>query len=405
MLTALPSRIMNYNVSSASPTDELMTLGQILSEVGDYASTVLDREHLSLSRKCGARLRKVVGELMSRQSIQSENDLYEMPPTELCDSDLSALSVPELHCLYRRWPIRHREREMQGREHFTFYREGRIVSELLRRKAANKAERLKVDYCVAAYHNELDNMSVVFSLPVRIDGEKIYPDSDRTYTPDELAALVRLYSDYRDITECELLVEYVDYALDMLERGNDEASGLGLLTEIAELGHRKRVHVPGWVSNILDDRVKLALNSREGKTCSLAKAMLALQMLNGDNSLISKARRIINRCWRSAFDEDVALGERIENLHTAVTCCDYVSLFSVRKAATLWNGLSAKALSAETDLLPRHIFQMLEIAGECEDYAPISGESKGKLKRMLDEIAATDSIESKAYSRIAELKF
>ena len=53
MLT-LPSRIMNYRVSSASPTDELLSLGQILSEIGDYAGTILDREHLSLSRRCAA---------------------------------------------------------------------------------------------------------------------------------------------------------------------------------------------------------------------------------------------------------------------------------------------------------------------------------------------------------------
>lgn len=412
MVSALPSRIMNYNVSAASPTDELLTLGQILSEVGDYASTVLDREHLSLSRKCGTRLRKVVGELKARNSLFSVEGLYNICPDKsgLSDkSELATMTVSELHGLYRRWPIRHREREAQGREHFTFYHEGRIVNELLRRKASNKAEQLKIDYCVATYHNELDNMSFVLSRPVQIDGEKIFPDSERNYTPDELKALISLYSDYRDIIERELLVEYVDYALDLLERDKDATSTLRLLTEVVELGRRKTIRVPEWVNRTLGDTVNYCMSLKGSASgtegSALAEAMLTLQLLNGDNSLICKVKRIINRCYKSAFPLNADLGRRIENLHTAVTCCDYVSRFSVRKAATLWNGLSDKALYSEAKLLPRHIFQMLEIAKECEDYTHISGESKYRLKQILDETANTGCIESKAYSRIIDLKF
>lgn len=405
MVTALPTRIMNYNVSSASPTDELLTLGQIMSEVGDYASTVLDREHLSLSRKCGTRLQKVVGELISRQSIKSENDLYDIPQTELTCSHLLALSISELHSLYRRWPIRHREREMKGREHFTFYYEGRIVSELLRRKAASKAEQLKIDYCVATYNNELDNMSFVFSSPVQLDGEKINPYNRRRYSPDELAALIRLYSDYRDIKERELLVEYVDYALDMMEHDNNANYTIGLVSEIAELGRRKIFRVPGWINKKLEDTVKLALASNTSNDSELALAMLTLQMLNGDSSLTRKAQRIINRCYKSAFDNSVGLGVRIENLHTAVTCCDYVTRFSVRKAATLWNELSDEAVSAGADLSSRYVFQMLEIANECEDYAPVSDTSKERLREMLASMSNDLPPETLAYRKIAELKF
>lgn len=364
MVTALPSRIMNYRVTADSPTDELMTLGQILSEVGDYASTVLDREHLSLSRKCGTRLRKVVGELVSRQSIKSEEDLYDMPHTELSCSELSALSITELHSLYRRWPIRHREREAKGREHVTFYYEGRIVSELLRRNAADKAEQLKIDYCVATYNNELDNMSFVFSRPVRIEGEKINPDNGRSYSPDELTALIRLYSDYRDIMDREMLVEYVDYALDMMERDNDATSSLGLVSEIADLGRRKIFRVPGWVNKKLEDTVKLALRSKTSKDSELALAMLTLQMLTGDNSLTRKGQHIINKCYKSAFKDSADLGCRIENLNIAVMCCDYVSRFNVRKTAALWNELNDKALSLEAELSSKHVFWMLEIAKE-----------------------------------------
>lgn len=120
MVACLPSRIMNYSVSSSSPTDELLTIGQILSEVGDYASTFLDREHLSMSRKCLSRLNKVVGELVSRQCILSAENLYDIPEAHPISTDLAALTVGELHSLYRCWPIRHKEHEAEGREAFSF---------------------------------------------------------------------------------------------------------------------------------------------------------------------------------------------------------------------------------------------------------------------------------------------
>lgn len=77
MVTALPSRIMNDLVSADSPTERLITLGQSLSEVGSYTYTILDQEHLSLSRRCTTRLNKVVGKLVAIKRIQSSDDLYE----------------------------------------------------------------------------------------------------------------------------------------------------------------------------------------------------------------------------------------------------------------------------------------------------------------------------------------
>lgn len=207
---------MDYRVSVKSPTDELLTLGQIFSEVGDYASTILDRKHLSLSRRCVTRLNKVVDELVSRQCILSAENLYDMPESEPVSSDLGSLSIDELHCLYRRWPIRHSERRAEGRESMSFYYEGQIAREIKSRKATNKGEQFKIDYCTAMYDNELSNMSYLFSHPVQVDNEKIYPDNERRYTPGELTALICLYKDYRDIVEREILVEYVDYALDWL---------------------------------------------------------------------------------------------------------------------------------------------------------------------------------------------
>lgn len=401
MLSALPSRIMNYTVSASSPTDELLTLGQIFSEVGDYASTILDREHLSLSKKCGIRLAKIVGELVSRQSIQSVESLYDMPEAEPVSIDFAAMTIEELHSLYRRWPIRHKERGAKGREHLTFYYEGRIIRELLHRKAANKGEQFKIDYCIATYNNELENMSFIFSLPVKLDDDKIFPDSGRKYTADELTALIRLYSDYRDVTEREMLIEYMDIALEMLESDKDTAS-LPLITAIAELGRRKRIRVPEWVNRRLCDIVK---DNKSSKDYELAEAMLTLDMVNRDMAFERKAQRIINCCYKCTFADDANIDGQIEYMHTAVTCCDYVTRFSVRKAAALWNEISNRIFSSGVVLAPRKIFQMLEAAKDLESCVSIETKSKETLKQMLENLEKSDFSEAKAYNRIIELKF
>lgn len=244
MVPALSSRVINYRISAASPSDELITLGQILSEVGDYACTVLDSEHLSLARKCASLLKKVVAELMSRCCIQSPGDLYKIPDGQTEATDLTAMTIGELHNLYRRRPVRHQKRAAQGREHMTYYYEGLIVSELQSRSAANRNEQLKIDYCVATYRNELNNMSFIFSCPVKADDDKIYPDRTKNYSPAELAALIRRYSRYRDIIEREILIEYVDYALDMLDcEGSNDDTAL-LQAVVADLGRQRIIRIP-----------------------------------------------------------------------------------------------------------------------------------------------------------------
>lgn len=246
MVLALPSRIMNYKVSAVSPTKELITIGQILSEVGDYACTVLDKEHLSFSRKCANRLKKVVGELALRGSIKSQDDLYEIQKGNAASADLSTMTIDGLHKLYRQWPIRHQERLNEGREHMTYYYEGLIVRELQSRRPATKDEQLKIDYCNATYTNELDNMSFIFSCPVDTGNDKTYPERTKNYSPDKLAELIERYSHYRDIAEREILIEYVDIALGMLERYDRHHESRKLLSAIADLGQREVIRVPEW---------------------------------------------------------------------------------------------------------------------------------------------------------------
>lgn len=397
MVLALPSRIMNYKVSAVSPTDELITIGQIFSEVGDYASTILDKEHLSFARKCSSRLKTVVSELASRGSIKSQDDLYEIQKGKAETVDLSAMTIDELHKLYRQWPIRHQERLNEGREHMTYYYEGLIVRELQSRRPATKDEQLKIDYCNATYSNELDNMSFIFSCPVGNDNDKIYPDSSRQYSPEELTALITFYRDYRDVVEREILVEYVDMALDLIENKED----LVLIAELAEIGRKGIIRVPAWVNGKLERTI-------DNASCAvpeLSLAMLTLNMQNGDETSVRSAKRFINRCYAKASDESAGLCERIESLHTAVLCCDYVARFSARKSAALWNELACKASQSDCDVAVKHIHMLLEAAKELEVNAAISNDLREALMHKLEQAVESGSVEALACKRIAESRF
>lgn len=255
MSITLPARVRNYRISATSPTEELMPLGQIYAEVGDYAATILDREHLALARLCSSGLKKLVSVLIDRGVIVSEDDLYNMEESETSPQNLSAMTVDELHRLYRQWPLRHRRIVEEGREHFTFHYEGRIVRELLSRKAANKSEQFKIDYCALTYANECENMSHVLAKPLIADNDKLRSDRTRIYTPTELLALIRLYRDYCDIAEREMLVEYIDFALDFIQKSDEKVSVLELATEIAELGRKKIVNCPKWLTSFINENM------------------------------------------------------------------------------------------------------------------------------------------------------
>ena len=287
----------------------------------------------------------------------------------------------------------------------TFYYEGQIAREIIGRKAVNKGEKFKIDYCTTMYSHELSNMPYLFSYPVKIDNDKIYPDRERHYTPEELTALIRLYKAYRDVAEREILVEYVDRALDLFDEESNSISCLSLLSEVAELGRRKIIRIPQWINSKLEYTVKLALALNTGNDAELALPLLTLQIITKDQALERKAQRIINRCYRSAFDGGIYLGKRIEYLHTAVTCCDYVSRFSVRKVASTWNELCSLALSSEKALTPKQTFQLLEIAKECEDYASICAESKYRLRRFLEKMSQPECLEAMALNEMAKMRF
>ena len=82
----------------------------------------------------------------------------------------------------------------------------------------------------------------------KTEGDKTYPDYKKRYTAEELADLIALYSDYRDITEREILIEYVDYAIDLLAQEKESDSSLRLANELEELGRKEIINVPAFAN-------------------------------------------------------------------------------------------------------------------------------------------------------------
>ena len=473
MSIAIPERILNYRISATTPTDELLTLRHIYSEIGEYASIILDREHITLSKKCATRLNKVEKQLSSRQSILSDEELdgnalselkesnailvgergYDVVPVEaiaseitsykLSDSkDLSAMSVDELYNLYCSWHLRHREREAEGREHMTFYYEGKIVKELQRRKPADEGEQLKIDYCTIIYRNELENLAFIFSLPVssqlvyslstevgkelpypesqkdmksrETDKDLIFPESDRDYTSSDLLALIKLYSHYQDIIERELLIEYIDLTLDLMSATTtsaDKVPYMALASELVEIGRKGIITIPGWVSGFLEETTEAAWKDKTVRESELVLPLLTLQLQNGSSKLEREATRIINRCYRRAIGLEGNVDSLVDDLYIAVSCCDYISRFSVKKIGRSWNELasyfvdsitapdnSKAGMHSSATVLDTHLLiQLLRVADEIGDYVSTSADSKKYLSEIIRQQAELRVVEAQAY--------
>ena len=376
------SEILQYQVKTSSTVEELTVLCRLLAEMGGYASTVLDREHAALSRRCAALQAKAEKELLRRGAIADSDDIYRIPDEDIDATDLSELSVAQLETQYRRRGVRIDRRLGEGREPFTYYYEGRIVSELSTRKASDTAEQFKIDYCAITYGNDLENLSRVLSLPMSGKGDRLEYDPDRIYTPAELLALIKQYAGYRDIEERELLIEYVDVALDSIREGEDKASVLALATEIAELGKKKKVSCPRWVTDVIEEGLESV------QDCDKVLPMLTLSAIRNDEALECKAQRIVNRCYKSCLTAPT-----VDMLYVAVLCSDYVTRYSVRKMASAWNHLCESVLNSETDVPTSQLVMLLETSEEIAPYADLSDELSTRLTQTLETRARHGDLE------------
>lgn len=245
----------------------------------------------------------------------------------------------------------------------------------------------------------LENLALILPLPEKVDDDKIFPDQTRKYSPEELAALLHLYGKYRDMTELEILHKYVDYALDLIKDSPRLPAMTRLITEVADLGRKGIIHTPAWIHKALEE----AVTRDTGNPTELVEPLLLLYLVNNDKAAQRKARQIINSCYRAALESETELNGRIDCLHIAVTCCDYVSRFNVRKAGEAWNDISRRIFAESCNLSADKIFNLLEAANELADYTPIPSDARQKLKNRLKEMATPYSIAACAYSRYGAL--
>ena len=345
---------MDYRVSASSPTDELLTLGSILEEAGAYASTSSDRSRRAFSRRCDAKFRRVASELRSRNCTLAPDDIC-----TAASADLRTLSVGDLYRLFRGRTQRQSRRAAEGREPLTCWLESDILAELRSRKAADRDEQLKIDYCAIAHSNELENLSTLLALPIEPSGEPHPPVPGRDCTPGELLSIIEQCADFRSVRGREMLVRAADLALDLLgpdfgpEAASDSASAsasaslpasfsadpvrLELLAAIADLRLRRVIAIPAWVDIALERTVTAAVRDPNFDQLSLAIPLLTLHLLTGDAAHERHAAHIITRAYRDALRPDLPASLRLRAHRLALSCPDYLPHPAASHLSSLWD--------------------------------------------------------------------
>lgn len=151
----LSDKIKGYQVQPSATTEELLTLGQIFAQVGDYTSSILDKEHLETSNICASGLKKVINTLHCRGEIITEEDFYQIPSETIKTQEFKNMSIDELYNLYTQWPLRYKQSENSN----LFSYEDQIISELNKRCPSTAGEQLKVDYCTVTYITLQENQT------------------------------------------------------------------------------------------------------------------------------------------------------------------------------------------------------------------------------------------------------
>ncbi len=193
------------------------------------------------------------------------------------------------------------------------------------------------------------------------------------------------------MTEREILVEYVDYALDIIDSTDDKASVLALAAELVELARRKIVVVPQRVTDFLAD----AIEDTAIPDVRKVMPMLTLELITGDRTLSRKAQRIINRCYKACQEKPA-----VDEIYTAIVCCEYVSRFSARKMVAVLNDFIKNKLTETLSLTTTQISRLLEAASELAPYAKTSEAAKTALLDILAERSKEHDLEARAYCEL-----
>lgn len=331
----LAGPIENYTFRASTPTEELEVMCRMLTEVAGYASTFTDRAHIAQARKCEATQRKVERELIRREGKTAVDEIFKTPQSLINADDLTALSIDELEQLFRQRPKRIGQRLAEGRDISGHFFETRIVRELERRRPATPIEQLKRDYCLRVNRQELDNLAHLTQIPL---GEA-NKDVDVYHTPEELEHVITRLRNPKTVMEREALQAYTDQAIDLLNTLESKQKGAGLAALLIGVGWRtskSNTRLTKYLEEALQDWQKAPAQP----DTQMVLPLLTAYQETGDASYQRKARRIINRCYKAVTAPNAEFEtptDLLNNMYIAVTCCEYVTRFSVRKVRTAWN--------------------------------------------------------------------
>lgn len=365
----IPRYIIDKNIS-AIPVEELMVIGRLLGMVNDYATVTVQNGYASKSVQM---FRNVEKELLRRKAVASIDEVYAVPDCIIDYSDLTALSVNELELLFRMSPRRYEKRLAADQEVCTRFFETDIVNELNRRIPIDGCEHLKIDYCRIVNMLELENIGFILQLPIGINTKNTVV----VCSEDTLATIISIYNSYQNLNERELLVKYVDKALEQLQKSCNIQSSAGLAAILLDLDWQGKVKCPLWVRSFLSDAITQWSFYPSVDSPKMVIPMLTMEMLNFDNSLGKRAKQIINSCYHNCINGEYSLDE----LYIAIVCCDYVSCFNARQIATSWNALCSENIDSLSSV---QTCKLIEAAAEIEDSATIDNTIKHRLFILLE---------------------
>lgn len=413
----LPKHIMNYRVSSKSPSGELMTLGRLLSEVGDYASTTIDSKHIRLAKSCRDRLEKVLFQLIKRDVIEKKENLFELSSKEKqllsnpdfqnsTASQLQTMSISELELLYRfrqgydKSIDRINPGLMSG-----LYARYEIVVELEKREPVEMSEQLKTDYCTLTFRDELDYSSFLINAPIGEPSEYIPMDRTCTYSPDELIALIHSYSGYwrfKTVFQKLMLEQYVEYAISYVDKCLNILSVAPLIAAIAHENSSLSYSYTLWVNRKLKEVVGQWEQNPSLSDSYMVPVLYAMHHISKGRKYEIKARKLLSAAYKSSLISQGSIDKDIDYICTVAENLNMTYNYSIRKLLKRWTEVCRNAITSDLSLSCSQLVRLLSAAKEIGYYEPFPTDIVDSLRSRLSVLADKGDIVALTFLRSNE---
>lgn len=146
-------------------------------------------------------------------------------------------------------------------------------------------------------------------------------------TPSDLASKIDLCRDNAP----DLLRDYVDLALEMMEHAHDKADYIALAASTLEVGRKHLLSIPDWVSSFLAEAINLARRNPTIPKTELVIPLLTLYLRTFEPRLQREATRIIRRSYKTLLTTPLSTDQRAPLLQTVLTHSDYIPNFDLTK--------------------------------------------------------------------------